>query len=72
MFPKTISQKGAEALAIATKRYFAGASAGLSQEVFGIRHYYFTFWHAIFSREYLASICFGKQWQVLFSLTTGE
>jgi len=65
MYTASISQKTAEALAIATTRYFASGTAGKSQEVFGIgiRHYYFTFWHAYLSSEYLASITVGQQWQ---------
>lgn len=66
VFADTVAQKAAEALAIATRNFVRGNER--SHEVFGIgiRHFYFTFWHATFSHEYLRSVSSGQQqWRVL-------
>jgi hypothetical protein len=50
-FPNTVAQKAAESLAVAKKNFITRKP----QEVFGIgvRHRFFTFWHAVFPAEYL-------------------
>jgi len=53
-FPDTVAQKAAESLAVASHNYIVKKP----QEVFGIgvRHRYFSFWHAVFPSTYLEKI----------------
>jgi hypothetical protein len=58
-FPNTIAQKAAECLAVALDSFgVGGIDTGLDQEVFaiGVRHRFFSFWHAVFPVKYLTQV----------------